>query len=422
MPGSYAELEELRAASRATDLPLEIVEDEHFYSTPVEFEEHAGGRKQLVMEHFYRGLRKRYGVLMEPDGSPTGGEWNFDKQNRKTFGKSGPGKVPAPRSFTPDELTGESLEAVERAFPGNPGALAGFGLAVTPEDARLALDDFLDNRLARFGGYQDAMWAGTRTLYHSLLSPCLNLRLLSPRAAVDGAVQRFAAGSVPINSVEGFVRQVLGWREFIRGVYWYAGSDYAACNELGAHNRLPSFFWDGRTDMRCVADVMQGVLDTGYAHHIQRLMVMGLFALLYGADPGEFHRWHLSLYIDAYDWVSAPNAIGMSQFADGGLVATKPYAASGRYISRMSNYCAGCRYDPSLLVDGHAGPEDAPGGRACPFTTLYWEFLDRHREMLAENRRMQFQLRNLDRKPEDEISACRDQARRLRQEMTGGSE
>jgi deoxyribodipyrimidine photolyase-related protein len=409
-PGSHAELSAVEAVADNLSVTLDLVEDPHFYSTPAEFAAHAAGRKQLVMEYFYRELRKRHDVLMEADGSPAGDAWNFDKENRRTFGREGPGDVPPPRHFPPDGTTRVACAAVEKAFPGNPGSVDGFTLAVTPEDAQEALLDFLDNRLHWFGEFQDAMWLQEPLLYHSMLSPVLNIKLLNPRQAVQGAVARYREGSAPINSVEGFVRQILGWREYIRGVYWHAGPDYVFHNSLNARRPMPPFFWNGNTRMRCAADVMEGVLERGYAHHIQRLMVMGLFALLYGCDPHAVHTWHLNLYVDAYEWVSAPNVIGMSQFADGGRLATKPYAASGKYIQRMGNYCTECAYDPARSA----------GNNACPFTTLYWDFLATHAQTLSGNRRMAFQLRNLERKSATAMKQIRTHARVIREEAADG--
>jgi deoxyribodipyrimidine photolyase-related protein len=282
----------------------------------------------------------------------------------------------------------------------------GFDLAVTPTEAQEALEDFVSHRLDLFGRFQDAMWSGRPFLYHSRLASLLNLKLLGARKAV-AAVEESDA---PINSVEGFIRQVLGWREYVRGIYWYVEDGYRRRSDLGARRPLPGFFWDGQTTMRCVSQVMRQLLEHGYAHHIQRLMVMGLFALLHGARPAELHEWHLAMYLDGFDWASLPNVIGMSQFADGGLLATKPYAASGNYIDRMSDYCGGCEFDPSR----------ATGEGACPFTVLYWDFLAEHRDLFLANRRMAFQIRNLDRKDQGQIKDIRSHAARLREALSGG--
>ncbi|NNK64084.1 MAG: hypothetical protein HKO98_12865 [Gemmatimonadetes bacterium] len=267
------------------------------------------------------------------------------------------------------------------------------------------------DRLPRFGTYQDALWTGEHELFHSRLSAALNLKLLDPRACIGAAIDAWADGHAPLNAVEGFVRQILGWREYVRGIYWHYMPDYADGNALDCSDRdVPSFFWDGDTDMACVADAMEGVVRLGYAHHIQRLMVLGLFAQLAGVHPYRFHLWHMALYLDAVDWVSLPNTLGMSQFGDGGIVGTKPYCASGKYLRRQGAPCAGCRYDPDV----------ATGADACPFTTLYWDFLMRHRDRLEEIPRMGFQLRNVDRKSEDERSALRDHAASLLDTLDGG--
>ncbi|HKK92873.1 MAG TPA: cryptochrome/photolyase family protein, partial [Longimicrobiales bacterium] len=289
-----------------------------------------------------------------------------------------------------DDVTREVLDLVEARWPGHPGSLDDFAEAVTPKHARAALDDFIKHRLPTFGTYQDALWTGTDFLYHSRLSVVLNLKLLDPRDTISAAEDAYHRGHAPINAVEGFIRQILGWREYVRGIYWTFMPEYAERNALDCDEDMdvPVFFWDGDTDMVCVRDAMRNVLAHGYAHHIQRLMVLGLFAQLAGVHPYRFHEWHMALHLDAIDWVSLPNTLGMSQFGDGGLVGTKPYCASGAYIGRQGNHCTTCRYDP-----GQASGEDA-----CPFTALYWDFLARHEERLSDNRRMNFQYRNVDRR------------------------
>jgi deoxyribodipyrimidine photolyase-related protein len=405
LPGDHRVLETLRAAAASAEVPLDVEEDPHFLVPLADFRAWADGRKRFLLEDFYRWRRKETGILMEGPREPVGGEWNYDGDNRETFGKSGPREIPAPPRFLPDELTQEVMELVEARFGSHPGRLEGFAEAVTPEEAREALDAFITERLSRFGTYQDALWEGEPFLYHSRISAALNLKLLDPRACVQRAEDAYHAGDAPLNAVEGFIRQILGWREYVRGIYWHFMPEYAEGNALECDEErdVPRFFWDGETDMACVADAMRGVLDHGYAHHIQRLMVLGLFALLQGTHPYRFHEWHMALYLDAIDWVSLPNTLGMSQYGDGGRVGSKPYCASGRYIDRMSNHCGGCRYDPG----------EATGDEACPFTTLYWDFLDRHEDRLAGNRRMGFQLRNLSRKDEAERDAIRERASSL---------
>ena len=407
--GDWSIEQSLRAVVAAAGLPLEWFEDPHFLASRAAFARWAQGRKSLTLEYFYRSMRKRHDLLMD-DGQPVGGAWNFDRDNRQAFGAQGPGELPRHPEFPPDALTREVIAVVQTHYPDHPGDARAFDQPVTPDDAQVALDDFIRRRLSRFGDFQDAIWCGEPLLFHARLSAALNLHLLNPRACLNAAVAAWEAGEAPLNAVEGFVRQILGWREFVRGVYWLRMPDYAAGNALAHERALPPCYWDGKTDMACVADAMQGLLRHGYAHHIQRLMVLGLFAQLYGAHPYAFHEWHMAMYLDAVDWVSLPNALGMSQYGDGGVVGTKPYCASGAYIDRMSNACAGCRYNP----------RQATGEGACPFTTLYWEFLDRHETRLGDNRRLQFQFRNLRRKGEAERAAIRDEAEQLRRRLANG--
>jgi deoxyribodipyrimidine photolyase-related protein len=404
-PGDLRVLRMLEHAAEDLEVELEIREDRHFLVTPDAFRDWADGKKHLVMEHFYRAQRRRTGILMDADGKPEGGQWNFDKDNRETFGRQGPGELPAPRRFRPDDVTREVLDMVAARFADHPGSLENFDLPVTHDEALAALRDFTSRRLTDFGAYEDAMWAGEATLYHSRLSAVLNVKLLHPEFCLDKVITAYEDGEAPLNSVEGFVRQVLGWREFIRGIYWLYMPDYAERNALACDDRdVPAFFWDGETDMACVADCMATLERDAWTHHIPRLMVLGQFALLLGVHPYRFHEWHMAMYVDAVDWVSLPNALGMSQHGDGGVVGTKPYCASGNYIDRMSNYCRTCRYQPKR----------ATGDDACPFTTLYWDFLERHHERFAANMRMKFQVRNLERKPDDEVRAIRRQAEQIR--------
>lgn len=410
-PGDLRVLRMLENTARDLGVELEIREDRHFFVTPEAFRDWAEGKKHLLMEHFYRTQRRRTGLLMRKDGKPEGGEWNFDKDNRETFGKEGPGVLPSPRRFRPDPITRAVLEMVEARFAGHPGSLEDFDLPVTHDEALAALRDFVSRRLRGFGAYEDAMWSGESTLYHSRLSAVMNVKLLDPKFCLDKVVAAYEKGEAPINSVEGFVRQVLGWREFIRGVYWLYMPEYAERNSLRCGDRgVPSFFWDGETDMACVADCMAGLKRDAWTHHIPRLMVLGQFSLLLGVHPYNFHTWHMAMYVDAVDWVSLPNALGMSQHGDGGVVGTKPYCASGNYIDRMSDYCRNCRYKP----------ERATGDDACPFTTLYWDFLDRHHERFANNLRMKFQVKNLERKSADELREIRQRADHIRERIDSG--
>lgn len=385
---------------------LEWLPDPHYYASRREFLEHARGRKQLRMEYFYRELRRRHEILME-DGEPCGGRWNFDQENREPFPRQGPGLVPPPAAFEPDEITLEVMQLVERHFPDNPGSLRAFDWPVTPEQAQAALEDFAANRLALFGRFQDAMWTGDPILYHSRLSAAMNLKLLDPRAAVTAAERAWRDGRAPLAAVEGFIRQILGWREYVRGVYWLWMPEYLDWNELDAQLPLPRLYWTGATEMNCLREVVGQTLRTGYAHHIQRLMVAGLFALLAGVDPRRVHEWYLAIYVDAVEWVELPNVLGMSQFADGGRMASKPYAATGKYIARMSNYCQHCRFDPAKRT----------GERACPFTVMYWDFLMRHQGRLQRVPRMEMQLRNLVRIEPAEKKEIRKKAAQILREV-----
>ena len=405
-PGEWRVRQALVAAAEAAGLPLEIRPDRHFFSSPEEFAAHAAGRKQLRLEYFYRPLREKFGVLMD-DGEPAGGQWNYDAENRGAFPKAGPGKLPAPVRFAPDTITRGVLDLVKARFAKHPGSLADFDWPVTPADARTALDDFLAHRLPSFGRYQDAIWTGEPWLYHSRLAQAMNMKLLDPRDVVAGAERAWRAGKAPLEAAEGFIRQVIGWREYVRGVYWHFMPEYLDRNALNAATPLPNLYWTGDTEMLCLRDAVGQTLKFGYAHHIQRLMVTGLFALLFGVEPKRIHEWYLAVYVDAVEWVELPNTLGMSQFADGGVMASKPYCASGAYIDRMSNACRGCRFDP----------KQATGPDACPFTTLYWDFLARHRQLLAKNQRMAMQLKNLSRKDTADLRAIRRQADDLRMEL-----
>ncbi len=406
-PGEWRVREMLLDSAQRLDVELEIRIDRHFMSTIDDFAEHAAGRKQLRLEYFYRELRRKHDILMD-GGDPEGGKWNYDPQNRGSFGKQGPEAVPDSKGFSPDGTTKEVLDLVHEKFAQHPGSLDHFDWAVTPKQARQALDDFIEHRLANFGNYQDAMWTNEPYLYHSRLSAAMNLKLISPREVIDEAVVAFRAGKAPLNSVEGFVRQILGWREYVRGIYWLYMPDYLQRNALKANQPLPDFYWTGDTEMNCLSQAIGQTLDYGYAHHIQRLMVTGLFALMLGVDPKAIHEWYLAVYVDAVEWVELPNTLGMSQFADGGVMASKPYVASGKYIQRMSNYCTGCRFNPA----------EATGDDACPFTTLYWDFLDRHNKTLQSNNRMGLQLKNLERKDSDEVMKISKQAKKIRKSFT----
>ena len=407
LPGDHRVKCKVEKAAGELGVPVDILPDRHFLSTVPDFQDFAHGRKTLVMEHFYRRMRRSLGILME-DGEPAGGQWNFDADNRRPAKEIDSNSIPPLLAFPPDSTTKNVMAMVDREFAGHPGDVEKFDYPVTAADARIALRDFVDHRLAHFGDYQDAMLAGEPFLYHACLSSALNLHLLDPRDCIAAAVDAYEQGNAPLNAVEGFVRQIAGWREFVRGVYWSNMPGYADFNEFSADLPVPDSYWTGETDMTCLRESMKSLKAYGYAHHIQRLMVFGLYAMLLGVHPYRLHEWHMAMYVDAIDWASLPNVLGMSQHADGELVGTKPYAASGAYIDRMSDYCASCRYDPKSAV----------GGDACPMTTLYWDFLDRHQERLKSNRRMTFQLRNLEKKSTEELSSIRTRAEKIRQRGT----
>ena len=402
-PGEWEVRSTLQQTAEALGLPLEIREDRHFLCTHAQFAAHAEGRKQLRMEFFYREMRQRHSVLME-NGKPVGGTWNFDEQNRKSFGKAGPPQHAPPRKFEPDPITREVITLVNARFSGHPGNLDSFDWPVTSADAKAALQDFITHRLSAFGDWQDAMWADEPWLFHSRLSAVLNVKLITPRSIIAAAEEAWRRGEASLAATEGFIRQILGWREYVRGIYWRHMPRYLELNALNATQPLPSFYWTGETDMVCLKHALTQTLNFGYAHHIQRLMVTGLYALLLGVNPREVHAWYLAVYIDAVEWVELPNTLGMSQYADGGLMASKPYIATGKYIQRMSNYCSGCAYNPA----------ESTGPTACPFTTLYWDFLLRHEPAMRLNQRMSMQVRNLARLSESTRIAITSQADRIR--------
>lgn len=378
-------------------VPVEILPDTRFLASHKEFENWASGRKQLRMEFFYRDMRRKSGLLLEGD-KPEGGQWNFDAENRKPAKRDL--EIPQPLSFPPDSITREVIGMVESRFGDHMGRIETFDFAVTRSDALKQQEHFLNHALSHFGDYQDAMLAGKPFLWHSILSPYINSGLLDPLDLCHAVELRYRNGEVPLNAAEGFIRQIIGWREYVRGIYWLAGPDYVTRNELGATRSLPEFYWSGKTEMHCLSEAIGQTLEHAYAHHIQRLMITGNFALLIGVDPALVHQWYLAVYIDAYEWVELPNSLGMSQFADGGMLASKPYASSGAYINRMSDYCSSCRYD----VKQRIGPQ------ACPFNSLYWDFIARNEPKLRGNPRMAMPYKNWDRMTEADKSALRGQA------------
>ncbi len=404
-PGDWRVLRSLRGVAKRAALELDVRDDLHFFGTVRDFAAHAQRRGGLRLEYFYREQRQRHGVLMQA-GQPLGGQWNFDAKNRAVFGRDGPGLLPPPPHFEPDAITRDVIDLVKVRFKDHPGALDRFGWPVTRDHALQALSAFVTCRLPTFGRYQDALWPGEPWLYHSLLSSSLNLKLLNAREVVRAAEAAFHAGQAPLESVEGFVRQILGWREYVRGIYWTQMPGYADLNALEATEPLPDWYWTGETQMACLRDTLVQTLNLGYAHHIQRLMVTGLYALLLGVQPQQVCAWYLAVYVDAVEWVELPNTLGMSQYADGGLMGSKPYIASGKYIDRMSGgaHCSRCRYDPSLRE----------GDDACPFTTLYWDFLMRHEAALATNPRMALQVKNVARLDDAQKQAIHERAAAIR--------
>ncbi len=397
-PGEWRLRERFEALRLALPVPLDLLADTRFLCSHAEFDAWADGRRELRMEYFYRQMRRRHDILMQPNGKPVGDRWNFDADNRRPP-KSGLTSPPRP-SFRKDAITTQVLDLVRRRFPDGYGALEPFHFAVTRRQALRELDHFIAHILPGFGDHQDAMLTGEPWLHHSLLAPYINAGLLYPLEVCRAAEAAWQQGLAPINAVEGFIRQILGWREYVRGVYWRHMPAYRDRNELAAHEPLPWFYWTGQTRMACLREVLAHTHDHAYSHHIQRLMITGNFALLAGLDPIAVHEWYLAVYADAYEWVELPNTLGMALHADGGLLASKPYAASGNYIRRMSNFCTGCAYDPTVAV----------GPRACPFNALYWDFLARHRPRFATNMRMPYVYATWDKMGEPKQSALRTQA------------
>ena len=400
-PGEWRIAEMIRNWPQQFGVPVDVLEDARFICSRTEFAEWARDRKQLRMEFFYREMRRKTGLLMVDD-QPEGQRWNFDSDNRK------PARadlmMPGPIEVEPNQITRTVLRLVAEHFPDNFGDLEPFWFAVTAAGAERALDHFIDTTLMNFGDYQDAMLNGEKYLYHSVLSIYINAGLLDPLAVCRRVEKAYRAGAVPLNAAEGFIRQIIGWREYVRGIYWLKMPAYRAENYFSANAPLPSFYWSGETDMACLKAAITQTREEAYAHHIQRLMITGNFAMLAGVDPHQVHEWYLAVYADAYEWVELPNTLGMSQFADGGLLGSKPYAGGGNYINKMSDYCSSCRYD---VKQKH-------GDGACPFNALYWDFLIRHRERLKNNHRLAQVYRTWDKMSDANRSAYLQSARKFR--------
>ena len=403
-PGEYRLEQDLLSLAQETNTQLAIKDDLHFMCSRADFKHWAGAGKQLRMEFFYRMMRKKYDVLMN-DNQPEGGAWNYDADNRKSFGKAGPKQAPNMPNIVMDVIVEAVIKAVEQHFPNHPGSLTNFIWPVTRTQALKFLDDFIANKLAGFGDHQDAMWQAEASqqnpyLWHSLLSTSLNLKLLDPREVIDAAVQAYKTQQLPLASVEGFIRQILGWREFVRGMYWLDMPQMAEANHYKHTRKLPNWYWTGETEMNCQRQTIQQTMQYGYAHHIQRLMITGMFGVLAEINPQQIEAWYLAVYVDAVEWVELPNVAGMALYANGGRFTSKPYVASGAYIKRMSNYCVNCKYKPEVKA----------GADACPVTTLYWNFLIKHYAVFSSNPRTALMTKNVDRFNAEEVATIRQSA------------
>lgn len=384
-PGEWRLKQELEALAKTLNLQLDLREDEHFFCSHQEFRAWAADKKELRLEYFYRLMRKKHNILIEADGNPVGGQWNFDQDNRKPYPKAGPGMIESPLLFEPDEITKAVIDFVQEKYPEHPGSLEHFRWPVNREQALEALNYFVEYRLRNFGVFQDAMWTDTPYGWHSILSSALNIKLLNPREVIAAVLLAWKKYGLDLSTIEGFIRQILGWREFVRGMYYLDMPKMAQDNYYQHQRPLPNWYWTGQTKMACMQDAIGQTLKYGYAHHIQRLMVTGNFALLAEILPSAVCDWYLAIYVDAIEWVELPNTAGMALFANGGRFTSKPYIASGAYIKRMSNYCGSCKYKPEVRF----------GEQACPVTTLYWNFLIVHRAQFDGNPRTRLMTANL---------------------------
>jgi deoxyribodipyrimidine photolyase-related protein len=409
-PGEFRLRESMQQWPGAFGVDVEVLPDSRFLCSIDEFNAWAGEQKSLRMEYFYRRMRKRYGLLLEPDGKPCGDRWNYDQENRK--GWRNQVEVPEPPQMKQDDITRDVIALVEEAFPDNPGDLSRFNYAVTAHQAQAQLNRFCEHGLANFGTYQDALAEESPWLFHSLVSMYINIGLLEPLNVCQQVEKAWRDGKCELAAAEGFIRQVLGWREYIRGVYWRFMPEYRQRNHFDARRALPDWFWSGATDLRCLSRALTQSLELGYGHHIQRLMVIGNFALLAGLDVESVCDWYLAVYVDAFEWVELPNTLGMALHADGGLMASKPYAASGKYIQRQGNHCASCRYSPSKTT----------GEGACPYNSLYWRFIDRHRQQLEGNGRMGLVLNNWKKRSAAERRAIIDWADKVLDDVLVGQD
>ena len=402
-PGEWRLKQGIEALTKDLNIQLEMRDDDHFFCSRHEFVEWTANKKELRLEYFYRLMRKKHNILLDEEGNPEGGQWNFDQDNRKPYPKKGPGIIDAPAAFEADAITQEVLAFVAKAYPEHPGSLESFNWPVTREQALQALEYFVEYRLRNFGVYQDAMWTDTPFGWHSILSSALNLKLLNPREVVDAVLLAWKKYSLDLSTIEGFIRQILGWREFVRGMYYLDMPQMARDNYYEHQNRLPKWYWTGKTQMACMKDAIGQTLEYGYAHHIQRLMVTGNFALLAEILPQEVCEWYLAIYVDAIEWVELPNTAGMALFANGGRFTSKPYIASGAYIKRMSNYCGSCKYKPEVRF----------GSEACPVTTLYWNFLIKHQKQFDASPRTRLMTANLKRISDEDQKAITLHAKQI---------
>lgn len=400
-PGEYETLKTLQQWQRTLSLPVKILEDDRFLISPETFVLWSENKKNTRMEHFYRKARKKYDILMNADGKPTGGKWNYDKDNRKPLSDNI--KIPKRKTYSPSRTTQQVFHLVEKHFPKHFGSLENFRYAVTREDALKDLNFFIKKLLPCFGDYQDAMQSDEPFLFHSLISAYLNIGLLTPLEVIQKAEQAYRDKACPINAAEGFIRQILGWREFVRGVYWTHMPSYAKLNALNAKSPLPHFYWDAKTSLFCVSEVVKQTLENAYSHHIQRLMVTGNFALLAGIDVKAVQDWYLAVYADAFEWVEMPNTLGMALYGDEGIMGSKPYAASGHYIDRMSNFCQNCQYHPKKMLEDNA----------CPFNALYWDFMARNETKLSKNPRLFYAYQTLKKMAPQKKQAIRKKAKAI---------
>jgi len=396
-PSDHKILRDLLFFSQTNSIELNVHNDSKFIAKLEDFEYWSKDKKSLIQEFYYRWLRKKYNILMN-DNEPAGGQWNFDKENRKSI-KQLKDEIPKRNSLKTDKETFDVMVDVETSFPDAFGSLENFNWAVTRSDAKLKLKEFISSYLFNYGNFQDAMSKDSSLLFHSLISPYLNNGLLCPMEAIDLVELEYKNNQAPINAVEGFVRQILGWREFIRGIYWKYMPQYKTLNFFDTKTKLPEFYWNAETDMYCMHKAISDTKEYAYSHHIQRLMVTGNFALIAGLNPQKVCDWYLGVYVDAHEWVELPNTLGMALFADGGIVGSKPYAASGKYINRMSNFCKDCKYDVNTIIEDDS----------CPMNFMYWNFLISRENILRKNPRMSLIYNSLDKK--DDLFKSKVQAK-----------